>query len=150
MPSKVNPVIPEYVISIAHQIYSNDMLITNLSAQGCLDLNAYLPIIGHSIIQSLKLLISADNSLFEHLFSDITINQEISTEKLYKSPVITTALIPYIGYNKAAQLSNTMKESNCNIFEANEKFGFIDKSKLEAILSSSNLLKAGYSIEDIL
>jgi len=150
MPSKVNPVIPEYVISIAHQVYSNDTLITSLSAQGCLDLNAYLPVIGHSIVQSLKLLISADYSLLNHLFSEITINQELSTEKLYKSPVITTALIPYIGYNNAAKLANTMKESNCNIFEANEKLSFIDKLRLGTILSSANLLKAGYSIEDII
>jgi aspartate ammonia-lyase len=45
MPGKVNPVIPEFVVSAAHKIYSNDMLITSLSAQGCLDLNAYLPTI---------------------------------------------------------------------------------------------------------
>jgi len=56
MPGKVNPVIPEFVISAAHKIYSNDMLITSLSAQGCLDLNAYLPVIGHALLESLKLL----------------------------------------------------------------------------------------------
>ena len=150
MPSKVNPVIPEYVISVVHQVYSNDILITNLSAQGCLDLNAYLPIIGHSIIQSLKLLISADTSLHNHLFSEIIINQSLSGEKLYKSPVITTVLIPYIGYNKASELSKEMKTSTCDIFEANKKLKFIEKSKLVTILSPSNLLKTGYSIEDIM
>ncbi len=44
MPGKVNPVIPEYVISCAHRVYSNDQLIAGLSAQGCLELNAYLPL----------------------------------------------------------------------------------------------------------
>ncbi len=150
MPSKVNPVIPEYVISVAHQVYSNDMLITNLSAQGCLDLNAYLPIIGHSIIQSLKLLISADNSLLDHLFSEITINQNLSGEKLFQSPVIVTALVPYIGYHKAAELANVMKMSSCNVFDANSKLNFIEKSKLISILSPSNLLKTGYSVDDLI
>ncbi len=150
MPSKVNPVIPEYVISIAHQVYSNDLLITSLSAQGCLDLNAYLPIIGHSIIQSLKLLISANISLLNNLFSEITINQKLSSDKLYRSPIITTALVPYIGYNKASELANAMKISACDVFDANDKLKFIEKSKLKSILSPSNLLKAGYSIEDLM
>jgi len=149
MPSKVNPVIPEYVISVAHQVYSNDLLITNLSAQGCLDLNAYLPIIGHSIIQSLKLLISADNSLLDHLFSEIEINQNLSSEKLYQSPIIVTALVPYIGYHKASELANVMRMKTWNIFQANDKLNFIEKSKLISILSPSNLLKAGYSVDDL-
>jgi aspartate ammonia-lyase len=150
MPSKVNPVIPEFVVSIAHQVYSNDMLITGLSAQGCLDLNAYIPIIGHSILQSLKLLISANTSLFTHLFSWIVIDSKLSEEKLFRSPVITTALIPYIGYNRASELANKMKSENCNIFEANSALKILDHTKLENILSPSNLLKAGYSVEDIL
>ena len=67
MPGKVNPVIPEYVISCAHRVYSNDQLIAGLSAQGCLELNAYLPVIGHAMLESLKLLISADNTAAAHL-----------------------------------------------------------------------------------
>ncbi len=63
MPGKVNPVIPEYVISCSHRVYSNDQLIAGLSAQGCLELNAYLPVIGHALLDSLKLLISADTRL---------------------------------------------------------------------------------------
>jgi aspartate ammonia-lyase len=58
MPGKVNPVIPEFVISCAHQVYANDEVITSLTASGCLDLNAYLPIIGHCLLDSLKTLIS--------------------------------------------------------------------------------------------
>lgn len=150
MPSKVNPVIPEFVISVAHQVYGNDMLVTSLSAAGCLDLNAYIPVIGHSILQSLKLLISANESLTKHLFTGIIVNQKISSEKLFKSPAIATALVPYVGYNKATELSGFMKEKECNIFEANYELKILDQSKLESILSLSGLLKAGYSVEDIM
>jgi aspartate ammonia-lyase len=68
MPGKVNPVIPEFVISAAHKIYANDQLITSLAAQGCLDLNAYLPVIGHSLLESIKLLIAATQTLTKGLF----------------------------------------------------------------------------------
>jgi len=57
MPGKINPVIPEFVVSVAHKVYANDQLISSLSAQGCLELNAYLPVIGHALLESLKLLV---------------------------------------------------------------------------------------------
>ena len=46
MPGKINPVIPEFVISVAHKVYSNDNLISSLCGQGAFELNAYLPVIG--------------------------------------------------------------------------------------------------------
>jgi len=150
MPSKVNPVIPEYVISATHRIYSNDMLITNLSAQGSLELNAYIPIIGHAILESLELLISINESLEEHLVADLTINESISLEKLLKSPAITTALIPYIGYNKASEMSKKMKEADSDVYSANEKLKLLKREKLKEILKPSNLLKAGYTIDELL
>jgi aspartate ammonia-lyase len=149
MPGKINPVIPEYVISISHKIYSNDMLISSLSAQGVLDLNAYLPIIGNSIIESLKLLISANITLRENLIKEIYIDSKISEKKLFKSPAITTALNPYIGYKKASILANEMKNKNCDIFEANKKLRIIDEEKLIQILKPENLLKQGFSVKDI-
>jgi aspartate ammonia-lyase len=150
MPSKVNPVISEYIISIAHQVYSNDSLITNLSAQGCLDLNAYIPVIGHAVIQSIKLLISANHSLQANLFTGLIVNSSVSSERLFKSPAITTVLIPFIGYKKATELSDTMKIEKCSVFEANRMLNLVEEEKLTSFLTTSNLLKAGYSVEDLL
>ena len=150
MPSKVNPVIPEFVVSAAHKIYSNDLLISNLSAQGNLELNAYLPIIGNALLESIKLLIAANKTLEENLISGIEIDVSIAKEKLFNSPSITTALSPYIGYNKASELSNEMRKNNCNVFEANKKLNLIAQQKLETVLQTQNLLKAGFSLNDLL
>lgn len=150
MPSKVNPVIPEFVISVAHKVYSNDSLITSLSAQGCLDLNAYIPVIGHALLESLKLLIAANKTLKDNLFSEIEINEKIALEKLYKSPSITTALIPYLGYNKSSEISKEMRKNSCNIFEVNDKLQFISTEKLNRILETQNLLKTGFSLNDLI
>jgi len=150
MPSKINPVIPEFVISVAHKVYSNDILISNLSAQGCLDLNAYIPVIGHALLESIKLLIVANKTLKINLFDGIEINEKTAKEKLYKSPSITTALSPYIGYNKSSELSKEMRKNNCNIFEANDKLKFISTEKLSKILETQNLLKTGFSLNDLM
>ncbi len=119
MPGKINPVIPEFVISASHRIYANDQLITSLSAQGCLDLNAYIPLIGHSLLESIKLLIAACQALRSRLFNAIEINSTVSQNNLFTSPAITTALVPYIGYNKSAGLAAVMKENDLDIFAAN-------------------------------
>ncbi len=149
MPGKVNPVIPEFVISAAHKIYSNDMLISSLSAQGCLDLNAYLPVIGHALLESLKLLIAADKTIGENLISGLTIEPGIGTSRLFKSPAITTALSPLIGYRKAVQLAKEMKTSGCDIFDANKKLSLIDEEKLKNVLKPENLLKTGFTLNDL-
>ncbi len=149
MPGKVNPVIPEFVISAAHKIYANDTLITSLSAQGCLDLNAYLPIIGNALLESIKLLIAADETLKENLFSGIEINNDTAENKLKHSPAITTALSPYIGYNNAAILAKEMKKSGEDIFKVNSKLKLIEPKKLEEILAPQNLLKMGFTLGDI-
>jgi len=150
MPGKVNPVIPEFVISVAHKIYANDNLISSLCAQGCLELNAYLPIIGHAFIESLKLLIAADGSIKNNLICGLTINNVKSEEKLFYSASISTALIPYIGYKKASELANLMKEKHLNIYQANRKLKIIDDVKLSVLLKTENLLKEGFTIGDLL
>jgi aspartate ammonia-lyase len=149
MPGKVNPVIPEFVISAAHKIYSNDMLISSLSAQGCLDLNAYLPAIGHALLESLKLLIAADRTISQNLIEGLSITSGTGSTRLYSSPAITTALSPLIGYRKAVLLAKEMKNMNCNVFEANNKLKLVDNEKLEIILKPENLLKTGFTLSDL-
>jgi aspartate ammonia-lyase len=149
MPGKINPVIPEFVISAAHKIYANDNLISGLCGQGCLELNAYIPAIGVAIIESLKLLIACDQTLKKNLFEGLTVNAEGSSERLYYSPAITTALIPFLGYHKASDLAKLMKSKGISIIIANRESGMMNEEKLIRILSPGNLLKMGYSLGDI-
>jgi len=149
MPGKINPVIPEFVISAAHKIYANDNLVSGLCGQGCLELNAYIPAIGVALIDSLKLLSACNLTLKKNLFEGLKVNATFSHERLIFSPVITTALVPYIGYNKASALAKLMKSKGINVFSANEESGMMDKEKLTQVLTPGNLLKLGYSLGDI-
>lgn len=150
MPGKINPVIPEFVISAAHKIYSNDVLISSLSGQGVLELNAYIPVIGYSVIESINLLISCNLTLLHNLFTGLTINEASGYKALINSPSVTTALSPHIGYHKAAEIALIMKEKEIDIFEANNIMKVIPEAKLRTILQPGNLLKLGFSLEDII
>jgi aspartate ammonia-lyase len=149
MPGKINPVIPEFVISAAHKIYSNDVLVSSLSGQGCLELNAYLPVIGCSVIESINLLISCNITLLHNLFNGLIINEASGYKALINSPSVTTALTPHIGYHKAAEIALIMKEKKINVFEANEVLKVLDETKLNTILQPGNLLKLGFSLDDL-
>lgn len=149
MPGKVNPVIPEFVVSSAHKVYANDMLISSLSAQGCLELNAYVPLIGHALLESVKLLTASVNTLENNLFFDLHIDHEMAAEQLYMSPSITTALVPYIGYNAASEIARQMKNSGQSVLELNNSMQFMNEAKLKQILKPENLLKEGFTLKDI-
>jgi aspartate ammonia-lyase len=137
------------VISAVHRIYANDQLITSLCGQGCLELNAYLPVIGCSVIESLKLLIAANKTLRINLVEGLLINTACGEERLFNSPAVTTALIPFIGYNKAGELAKSMKSEGWDIFAANKELKLIRNEKLKEILKPENLLKLGYTLEDL-
>jgi aspartate ammonia-lyase len=149
MPGKINPVISEFVISAAHKIYSNDILISSLCGQGVLELNPYIPVIGYSIIESLNLLISCNITIHNNLLNGLKVNEAIGYKALINSPSITTALIPHIGYHKASEIALMMKEKAIDIFEANKIMKTLPESKLETILQPGNLLKLGFSLDDI-
>jgi len=149
MPGKINPVIPEYIISIAHRIYSNDSAITSLCGQGCLDLNAYLPVIGHTLIESLKLLAAADKSLLLNLVKGMSVNHEAAYDTLLKSPSLTTAISPVIGYKAAANLAKIMRDRQTDIITAARESGIIEEDQLMKLLEPGNLLKLGFTLSDI-
>jgi aspartate ammonia-lyase len=148
MPGKVNPVIPEFVISTAHKVYANDVMISNLSGQGCLELNAYLPSIGHALLDSIKLLIAANNTLAENLFKELEIQSNMTEENVLYNPSVATALSPYIGYHEAAKLAKEMKKNSCTILAANNKLEMLSNDKLKELITPEELLKLGFILSD--
>ena len=149
MPGKINPVLPEYIISSAHRIYANDQLITSLCALGCLELNAYLPEIGIAMLESLKLMISMNKALNEKMLKGLKVHEDIASKKLFRSPAVCTALSPLLGYNRAAELAKKMKVSSTDIFTANQELGLIDAGKLKKLMEADQLLKKGFTVDDI-
>jgi aspartate ammonia-lyase len=149
MPGKINPVISEYIISVAHKVYANDVLISSLSGQSCLELNAYIPLIGDALLNSLQLLIAANTSLEEHLLNGIEIDTEQALREFLQSPGLSTVLIPYVGYKKATDCAVLMRNQKMDIYSANEQLQLIDTDKLKQLLIPSNLLKQGFSLRDL-
>jgi aspartate ammonia-lyase len=87
--------------------------------------------------------------LLSNLFSGLIINETAGYKALIYSPSLTTALSPHIGYHKAADVASLMKEKKIDIFEANRILKVIDDEKLKSILQPGNLLKLGFSLDEL-
>ena len=150
MPGKINPVIPEYIISCAHRVYANDGLVTSLAAQGCLELNAYLPVMGTALLESLDLLTAAYDSAGRFMLRGVRIDSDASRQVLLACPVVVTALIPEVGYHRAGELGDLMRRRGWDIYQANRELGLLPEPTLERLLAPEALLQLGFRPSDYL
>ena len=105
MPGKVNPVIPEVVNQIAFEVIGNDTTVTFAAEAGQLQLNAFEPIIAHSLFKSVLHLRKGCKTLADHCVDGITANRETLRASVERSIGIVTALNPYIGYANATEIA---------------------------------------------
>ena len=107
MPGKVNPVIPEVVTQVAFHVIGNDMTITMAAEAGQLELNAFEPVVFYNLFESISTLKEAVETLVDNCVCGITANRECCRELLESSTGVATALCPYIGYKKSADIAKT-------------------------------------------
>jgi len=105
MPGKVNPVIPEVVNQVAFEVTGHDVTISMAAEAGQLQLNAFEPIIAHSLFQSLTHLNTACRTLIDRCVIGITANEQRLHDSVTNSIGVITALSPYIGYAPSARIA---------------------------------------------
>ena len=105
MPGKINPVIPEVISQIAFNVIGNDVTVTMAAEAGQLELNAFEPIIFYCLFESLETLTNGLKVFKTDCIDGITVNQDVCTDEVERSIGIVTALCPYIGYTRAADLA---------------------------------------------
>lgn len=105
MPGKVNPVIPEVVNQIAFEVIGNDLTVTMAAEAGQLQLNAFEPIIAHSLFKSITHLRQGCIILADACIDGITANRARLEAIVRESIGVATALNPYIGYQHATDVA---------------------------------------------
>ena len=104
MPGKVNPVIPEVVLQVSAQVIGNDSAITIGGLEGNFELNVRVPLLARNLLESLKLLSSTARVFAEKCVDGIQPNEEGLRRSGEMTLAAATALNPYIGYDKGAEL----------------------------------------------
>ncbi len=133
MPGKVNPVIPEVVTQVAAQVIGNDQAITVGGLQGHFELNVFVPLLARNLLDSIKLLASASRLFAERCVDGIEANREVCERYAELTLSAATALNPYIGYDKAAEIVKEAGSSGRSLREVARDAGVDDATLDEAL-----------------
>ncbi len=117
MPGKVNPVIPEAVVQVAAHVMGNDTTIMMGGQAGIFELNVMLPVMAYNLLQSIALLTSVSTVFVDKCVQGITANRDRCAEAVDRSLAIVTALVPHIGYDRAAEISKKAFETGKTVRE---------------------------------
>ncbi len=139
MPGKVNPVIPEVVNQVAFSVAGADLTVTMASEAGQLQLNAFEPIIAHSIFQSITWMRRAMRTLRVHCVDGITANRDRLGAMVGSSVGVVTALTPFIGYAASAALAKTALLTHRNVGDLVVEAGLMTREEVDKQLSPARL-----------
>jgi fumarate hydratase class II len=123
MPGKVNPVIPEVVLQVGAQVIGNDTAITIAGMQGNFELNVRVPLIARNLLESIRLLSTTSRIFAEKCIDGIKANEEGCRNSAESTLAAATALNPYIGYDKGAEIVKEAASSGRMLREVAAEMG---------------------------
>jgi fumarate hydratase, class II len=146
MPGKVNPVMPEVVLQVSAQVIGNDTAITIGGMQGQFELNVRIPLIARNLLASLELLSNAAVLFAEKCVDGIEANLEGTERSAEGTLAVATALNPFIGYDKAAEIVKAASASGGTLRDTAREHG-VDEETLDKALDLRRIA-AGSKAED--
>jgi len=131
MPGKINPTQAEALTMVAVHVFGNDHAVAFAGSQGNFQLNVYKPIILHDVIESIELLAEAVRSFEERCARGLAPDERVIAEHVERSLMLVTALVPHIGYEKAARIALTAHHENLSLREAALKLGDVTPEQFD-------------------
>lgn len=131
MPGKVNPTQCEAVSMVAAQVMGNDVTVGFAASQGNFELNVYMPVLIYNFIQSARLLSDCMNTFNDKCAVGLEANRERINELVKKSLMNVTALSPYIGYDKAAEIAKKAHKDGSTLKEAAMELGYLSEEEFD-------------------
>jgi aspartate ammonia-lyase len=143
MPGKVNPVIPEAVSQIAMLVMGHDATIALACASGSLELNPFLPLVAHCLLESLELLARADDILRRHCIAGLEADEARCRKHVESSTATATALVPALGYARAGEAARLAAENNLTIRETVIAQGWLTGGEFDRWISPETVCRLG-------
>lgn len=140
MPGKVNPTQAEALTMVACQVMGNDATIGFAASQGNFELNVFKPLIIYNFLQSCQLLTDAMHSFRSRCVEGIQPNPEKIQHYLQNSLMLVTALNPYIGYEKAAQIAKKAFAENISLKQAATQLGLLSEEEFDNIVKPEKMV----------
>jgi len=134
MPGKVNPVIAESVLMVCAQVIGYDATIAWCAAAGNFELNTMMPVMAYDLLDSIELLAAASRNFANKLVDGIEADRGRAEGFVEQSLAMGTALVPEIGYERAAELAKRAYASGRTIREVAREETGLPEERLKALL----------------
>lgn len=131
MPGKVNPTQSEAMTMVAVQVFGNDVAITIAGSQGNFELNVFKPVMIHNLLQSIRLIHDACHGFVDYCIVGMEINRSQIEEHLQHSLMLVTALNPYIGYDKSAQVAKNAHKRGISLRQSAIELGYLSGEEFD-------------------
>ncbi|HEY0161676.1 MAG TPA: aspartate ammonia-lyase [Edaphobacter sp.] len=139
MPGKVNPVLPELAAMVSFQVIGNDAATAMAVQAGQLELNVMMPAMAHATLQSITILTNTLREMDHRCVRGITANRERNAFYASSTIALATALNPYIGYRKAAELVKESVATNRSIVDLAREKQLLSEEQIAEILDPKNM-----------
>jgi aspartate ammonia-lyase len=139
MPGKVNPVMAEMLDMVCFQVCGNDKAIEMACQAGQLELNVMMPVMAHNLLSSAEILKNAVKVFTEFCVKGIVANERRCRDYVEKSLGIATALNPFIGYMKAAEVAKEALRTGKSVYEVALEKGYMSADELKKALDPMKL-----------
>lgn len=149
MAGKVNPVIPESVAQVALQVMGNDQTITLAASMAQLELNQFMPLLAHNLLNSMTLLINATTSFNHSCIKGITANSDRCRVNVESSHALGTVLVPVLGYESVEKLVASCEKSGRSLRDEIIFQGIAEAGEVDELLSPQRLCKQGFTPDEI-
>jgi len=143
MPGKINPSIPEMVNQVCFQVIGCDTTVAIAAEHGQLELNVMMPVIGHNILLAMTILTNAARVLAERTVKGITANEEMCSYWVERSAALATALMPHIGYARAAEISKQSVKEGILIRDLVERDKILPEDQIDDVLDLRKMTEIG-------
>jgi fumarate hydratase class II len=140
MPGKVNPTQSEAMTMVCAQVIGNDVAVSMGGATGHFELNVFKPVIVFNVLNSIRLIADACESFTDHCVVGIEANRKQIKNHLDNSLMLVTALNPYIGYDKSAQIAKTAHKNGTTLKEEAVKLGFLTAEQFDQYVRPETMI----------
>ncbi|MDR3749636.1 MAG: aspartate ammonia-lyase [Acidobacteriota bacterium] len=139
MPGKINPVMAELAAMVSFQVVGYDTTVALAVQAGQLELNVMMPSMAYSVLTSITIMTNMLRRLTEFCIKDITVNEQRTQFYVQSTVSLATALNPYIGYAKAAEIAKESVATGKSIIEIARSKGYLSEEQINEILDPARM-----------
>ena len=147
MPGKINPVMPELAAMVSFQVVGYDTTVALAVQAGQLELNVMMPAMAYSVLMSITIMTNMLRQLTESCIKSITVNEQRTNYYVQSTVSLATALNPYIGYAKAAEIAKESVKTGRSIIDIARERGDLNEEQIKEILDPARMTEPALPLD---